>query len=55
LPEPGDQLLDRGGIEEPAEAKRADDEPDRGKAEPKALIEVRAHIGKGAPSDHGLD
>ena len=55
LTEPVDQHLDARRIEEPADCEGADDQPHRGKAKPKALVEIGAHIGEGAPADRRLD
>ena len=51
LPEQVHQLLHRGGVEQAADAERADDQPDRGEAQAEAQMQIGADIGEGAPAD----
>src|SRR5262249_57305696 len=55
LSEPVDEQRHAGGIKEPADPERADDQPDRAECEPEAQMQIRADIGESAPGDARLD
>ena len=50
-----DQLLYRGGVEQPANSETANDQADGGEAQAEARVQVGTHIGEGAPSNARLD
>src|SRR5262249_59065958 len=51
LSEPAHQLLNRGGVEEPADRERSYDQSERAEGEPEAQMQIGADIGECAPSN----